>query len=130
MRNVRKYLRSIALFAAAAFVTTTAIGSANAPAQAGAASTPECFAWPTSLAPFGDGYPKAGDVCRRLGESPATSAYLDHTRTLVGCPGGRNSPAARAILRNRRGRVVGEDEGVTLISVPNASSKALPPKTH
>lgn len=43
----------------------------------------------TSLDPlpfFGDGYRFKGDACRRLGESPQTAEYLDHTADLVGCP--------------------------------------------
>lgn len=107
-------------FATAAAVAIIAIGSARTPASAAPASEP--FAWPAALAPFGDGYPSAGDACRRLGESPATSAYLDHMATLVGCPGGADSAAARAILRDRHGHVVGEVEGVTLISVPIAGT--------
>ena len=40
----------------------------------------------SSLPFFGDGYRFKGDACRRLGESPATAEYLDHTADLVGCP--------------------------------------------
>jgi hypothetical protein len=79
---------------------------------------PASFTWPASLAAFGDGYPNAGDACRRLGESAETSAYLDHTATLVGCPGRSDSAGAQALVRERHGRVVGEARGVTLISVP------------
>jgi hypothetical protein len=86
--------------------------------------TADGFVWPASLAAFGDGYPSAGDVCRRLGESPATSAYLDHMATLVGCPGDRGSDSARAIERDLHGRVVGEAHGVTLISVPDEAGVA------
>ncbi|RKT22362.1 hypothetical protein B0G69_5817 [Paraburkholderia sp. RAU2J] len=110
MGNAVDLSRSAAALAALVFVTV------SSPAHGADAREP--FAWPASLAPFGDGYPKAGDACRRLGESPATSAYLDHTATLVGCPGGADSASVRAMLRDHRGHVVGQAEGVTLISVP------------
>jgi hypothetical protein len=120
MGNTIKLFRSRATFAALAFIAL------SSPVHAADAREP--FAWPASLAPFGDGYPKAGNACRRLGESPATSAYLDHTATLVGCPGGADSASVRAMLRDRRGHVVGQAEGVTLISVPTdaATSSAVP----
>lgn len=85
----------------------------------GTTGTQTSFAWPAALAPFGNGYPRTGDVCRRLAESDATSAYLDHKATLVGCPGAADGANAQAIVHGLRGRVVGETEGVTLISVPN-----------
>jgi hypothetical protein len=78
----------------------------------------QAFAWPPSLAPFGDGYPNSGDACRRLGESAATSPYLDHMSRLVGCPGAADGASAQALVRDRRGRVLGVREGVTLISIP------------
>jgi hypothetical protein len=110
MENAIRLFRSATALAALVFVTV------SSPAHA--ADAREAFAWPASLAPFGDGYPKAGDACRRLGESSATSAYLDHTATLVGCPGGADSASVRDMLREHRGHVVGEAKGVTLISVP------------
>jgi hypothetical protein len=117
MGNAINPFRSTAAFAALALV---AMCVAASPANAADAGEP--FAWPASLAPFGDGYPNAGDACRRLGEAPATSAYLDHTATLVGCPGGADSASVRAMLRDHRGHVVGEADGVTLISVPADST--------
>lgn len=74
------------------------------------------FVWPASVGAFGDGYPRSGDPCRRLGEADATGEYLDHTRDLVGCPGGPETAAARAIVAGG-GRVVGQHDGVTMISV-------------
>jgi hypothetical protein len=114
MRNTIVVARTAATFTAAVVVF---VGGGDLSAMAADGSTP--FAWPASLAPFGDGYPAAGDVCRRLGESAATSEYLDHTATLVGCPGARDSTSAQAIVQGLQGRVVGETDGVTLISVPN-----------
>lgn len=118
MGNPGKSFRSTATFAAVAFAAVAVVAVGSASHLANAAAAPEPFAWPASLAPFGNGYPNAGDACRRLGESPATSAYLDHMATLVGCPGGGDSASVRAILHDRRGHVVGEADGVTLISVP------------
>lgn len=87
---------------------------ANDAALGNAADT--AFVWPDSLRVVGDGYPKAGDPCRRIGESAATVDYLDDSSTLVGCPGDASSAAAQALAGS--GKVVGTHEGVTLISVP------------
>jgi hypothetical protein len=84
---------------------------------ANAAAAAEHFVWPSSFVVMGNGYPHAGDACRRLGESAVTANYLDHMAILVGCPGSRHSTAARAIIDHRRARVVGEADGVTLISI-------------
>ena len=73
------------------------------------------FVWPDTLRVLGDGYPKAGDPCRRIGETAATVDYLDDSATLVGCPGDASSVAAQALAGS--GKVVGTHAGVTLISV-------------
>ena len=94
----------------------------------GAATTaPQPFAWPASLTPIGNGYPKEGDACRRIGESPATADYLDHTATLIGCPGGADSVTVRAVLIDYRAHVVGTADGVTLISISNSFRQRPPP---
>ncbi|TDN57986.1 hypothetical protein [Paraburkholderia sp. BL10I2N1] len=119
MRNTGKAFHAAVTFAACAaltLVTLIAMGLASHPASAAAASEP--FVWPASLAPMGDGYPKAGDACRRLGEWAATVNYLDHMAVLVGCPGDSDSASVRAILRDPHARVVGAADGVTLISIP------------
>lgn len=77
------------------------------------------FAWPASVGAFGGGYPMDRDPCRKLGETPVTGDYLDHTRDLVGCPGGPDSAVARALVAGG-GRVVGQHDGVTMISIPGA----------
>lgn len=76
------------------------------------------FIWPEGLNAFGDGYPEAGDPCRRLGESALTIDYLDHTAVLVGCPGGRASKEAADLIETENAEVVAEVEGVTLLSIP------------
>jgi hypothetical protein len=70
---------------------------------------------PASLAPFGEGWPKAGDPCRRLGESAATANWLDDSAVLVGCP----TVEAAAALGGTR---VATIEGVTVVSVPTGDA--------
>ena len=82
----------------------------------GAGST-EAVAIPESLAPFGDGFPNAGDPCRTLCESAATVNCLDDSARLVGCP---TAEAAAAL----GGTTVANIEGVTLVSVPLGDANA------
>jgi hypothetical protein len=92
-------------------ILITSCGPSSAPQPPRAEPPAPAAAFPASLAPFGEGYPNAGDPCRRLGESPASANFLDDSATLVGCP----TPEAAAALG---GRVVATIEGITLVSIP------------
>ena len=85
------------------------------PTAHGASTAPVTI--PDSLAPFGDGYPSAGDPCKRLGESAATSNYLDDSSLLVGCP---SSATAAAI----GGTVVATIDGVSLVVIEMGDANA------
>lgn len=109
----------------------TPASDAPPPAAATATTAPapapaEAFSWPASFRVMGDGYPDAASDCRRLGESPATSNYLDDAAMLVGCPGGSDSAAAKALADNGA-HVLGEVEGVTLLSVPMRDARTAAP---
>lgn len=82
-------------------------------------------AWPKSLRIVGEGYPAAGDICRRIGETAATVDYLDDSSVLVGCPA-NSASAIQALVSRQRAREVGHVEGVTLLSVPAAGASASP----
>ncbi len=92
-------------------------GPSSDPAPASAAEPAPAFAWPASLVVVGDGFPNSGDACRRIGESAATVDWLDDSASLAGCP---SADAAAAL----GGTIVGEVEGVTLVSVPNRPAAA------
>lgn len=93
--------------------STAASPSTAAPsAPPAAAPAAPAAAWPASLPAFGDGFPNAGDPCRRIGESAATVNFLDHTASLVGCLSADDAAKLG-------GRVVATIDGVTLVSVPN-----------
>jgi hypothetical protein len=128
MRTFSIGLLAVCLLAAAGCsqqVETDAVaGEKNADGAAGVSAAQ--FAWPATLKVMGDGYPTAGDPCRRLGESDATVNFLDDSATLVGCPGVDTSAAAKALLANTGAQVVGNLDGVTMISIP--SDPPIPPK--
>ncbi|MDZ3830718.1 MAG: hypothetical protein U0S50_02735 [Sphingopyxis sp.] len=107
MRKTMIGTGAAALVLALAACTGEADGSATPHEGAAAAAKPIA----ESLAPFGDGYPGVGDPCRRLGESAATSAYLDDSMILVGCP----DQASAAALG---GTAIGMVEGAHLVSMP------------
>ncbi|WP_233804755.1 hypothetical protein [Paraburkholderia sp. HP33-1] len=114
-----------------ATMTAIAFGAGGASASAQAAGTEKQFEWPASFVVLGNGYPHAGDACRRLGESAATVNYLDHMAMLVGCPGSSDSAAVRAIVTHERhARVVGAADGVTLISISTEGGLAGSQKSH
>jgi len=100
-------------------------------AAAVAASDPQAYVWPAGFVVLGDGFPTAGDACRRLGETELTVNYLDDSAQLIGCPGAASDGPAVAILADTGGRVVGTVKGVTLISVPQGDANvgmAAPPE--
>ncbi|MGJ5618330.1 hypothetical protein [Sulfitobacter sp. MF3-043] len=80
------------------------------------ACTPEPAPVTGSLPFFGDGYRFKGDACRRLGESPETAEYLDHTADLVGCPEGLENLGV--FVTDSGAQEVARQDGYILYSVP------------
>lgn len=118
----RAVFRIACLFLFGALLAALAGCQRQAPAAAASTATPSgvpaAFAWPASLKPFGEGYPRAGDPCQRLGESPSVAAYLDHTSVLVGCPGPADATPAATLLSDGQGKAVANIDGVTVIVLP------------
>lgn len=90
-------------------------GAQNASAPA-AATSETATAFPASLKVVGNGYPKRGDACRVLGESAATIDWLADSATLVGC-------TARQDAEALGGKIVGEVEGIVVVSMPMGSPR-------
>jgi len=74
---------------------------------------------PEGLKVMSEGYPYPDGPCRLLGETFATSELLDDGADLLGCP----SDAMNDRRVTSVGRVVGQFEGVVLVSVPQAASR-------
>ncbi len=117
-----RHFIAVGLLALLAACTPSTPKQQNDTSEPGTPAT-ESFAWPAALNPFGDGYPKAGDPCRRLGESALTVNLLDDSAILVGCPGAPADSAAAALV-TAGGKVVGEAQGVTMISIPQGDANA------
>ena len=110
-------MRYTFILAGASALVLSACGGATEDTSEAEAPAEELAVIPETLAPFGDGYPNAGDPCVRLGESEATSNYLDDSAVLVGCP---NEASAEAL----GGEVVGNVDGVRLVSIPMGDANA------
>ena len=77
------------------------------------------FVFPEGLRIMEKGYPYPDGPCRLLGETFATSELLDDSADLLGCPSdAMNDPRVISL-----GRVVGQFEGVTLVSVPKSKTR-------
>lgn len=76
-------------------------------------------AFPDGLKVMSEGYPYPGGPCRLLGETFATSELLDDSADLLGCPADAMTDPKGAGL----GRVVGQFEGVVLVSVPKSATR-------
>lgn len=114
------------MLGALAALALTACGQAPSSAPPASTSEPQAPAavatiWPSTLNAFGEGFPKTGDPCRRIGESAATINFLDDSAILVGCPGAATDEPAAAIIAGG-GRAVGTEQNITLISIPQGDA--------
>lgn len=84
---------------------------------AACAPTPQTGPLPETTLPFfGTGYRGEDDPCRRLGESPETNTYLDHTADLVGCPEAMEDHAD--FVNTTGAREVFRQDGYVIYTVP------------
>jgi hypothetical protein len=105
--------RLAALTAFAAIAATGALSACAATPEA----RPETYVFPEGLKVMSEGYPYAGGPCRLLGETFATSELLDDSADLLGCPAdAMQDPRVSSV-----GRVVGQYEGVVLVSVAKSA---------
>lgn len=95
----------------------TDAAASSAPAAGSATVATATATWPASLNVMGDGFPNAGDACRKIGETEATVNYLDDSATLAGCLSADDAAKLG-------GTVVGTVDGVTLVSVPARAALA------
>lgn len=116
----RTNIGAIATILALPLISCGKVAPAEKPASTSEVETPATVAtiWPSGLNVMGDGYPRRGDPCRRVGESAATVNYLDDSALLIGCPGASKDEPAAALTKATGGQVVGAVQNVTLISVP------------
>ncbi|GAB93498.1 hypothetical protein [Gordonia rhizosphera] len=119
-RRFAQLLATAATFATAVAgcsATSSEVATSSTSATSAATSTAAEPTIPVMLAPFGPGYPNEDSGCRRLGESPQTSQWLDDSAILVGCT---TDAAARAL----HGTIVAVVGGITIVSIPMGDANA------
>ena len=93
-------------------IATSCLTACENGAQADGTAEPEV---PEGLMLFGDGYPDAGDACRRAGETFLTNQFLDDAADLVACPPNADIDS---FMATTGGREAARIDGWVLISVP------------
>lgn len=103
-------------------IALVSLGALSACATSPSAPQEAPFVLPEGLKIMSEGYPYPGGPCRLLGETFATSELLDDSADLLGCPAdAMQDPRVAAA-----GRVVGQYEGVILVSAPRATKTSNP----